>query len=68
MKPSTLSRSGDGRTFRGEVVSGGQKLKNHIIYFAQSKFCLGQKHRTQCPEFLAETKFVKNIVLVLFCI
>ncbi len=53
---------GDGRTFRGgEVVPGGQNLKNHIIFFAQSKFWLGQKNRAQCLEFLAETKFVKNI-------
>ncbi len=59
----------DGRTFRGgEVVPGGQNLKNHIIFFAQSKFWLGQKNRAQRPEYLAETKFVKNIFFVLFCI
>jgi hypothetical protein len=52
----------------GEVVPGGQKLKKHIIFFAQSKFWLGQKNRAQCPEFSAETKFVKNIYFVLFCI
>jgi hypothetical protein len=52
---------GDGRTFRGgEVISGGEKLKIHFMFFAQSKFYLGQKSRTPCTELLAETKFVKN--------
>jgi hypothetical protein len=52
----------------GEVVSGGEKLKNHFMSFAQSKFYLGQKYWAPCPELLAERKFVKNIVLALFCI
>jgi hypothetical protein len=52
----------------GEVVSGCEKLKNYFMFFAQSKFYLGQKYRTPCPELLAEMKFVKNILFALFCI